>query len=159
MFFTSDWSILLKNATSLRIYLSHNVLLCIDKVMPHWGGSFFKTFFWWYYRVQLWKESLCIFPVGGRSETMLTSFGFFWSPILSLAFLNWDSQQGSDLATSGRIKQKFQLCQSYSYVIRKVWCHQIWILNYLGFMVLILMYTLWWTFEQRPHQFTSGLSA
>ena len=77
MFFTSDWSILLKNATSLRIYLSHNVLLCIDKVMPHWGGSFFKTFFWWYYRVQLWKESLCIFPVSGRSLTTLTRF---WPP-------------------------------------------------------------------------------
>ena len=80
LFFTSDWSILLKNATSLRIYLSHNVLLCIDKVMPHWGGSFFKTFFWWYYRVQLWKESLCIFPVGGRSQTTLTSFWLFWPP-------------------------------------------------------------------------------
>ena len=39
-----------------------------------------------------------------------------------------------------RKKQKFQLCQSYSYVMRKVWCHQIWIQNILVFMVLILMY-------------------
>ena len=67
----------MKNATSLGIYLSHNVLLCIDKVMPHWGGSFFKTFFWWYYRVQLWKESLCIFPVGGRMGGNGTSRPFF----------------------------------------------------------------------------------
>ena len=45
---------------------------------------------------------------------------------LSLAFQNWDSQQGRDLATSGCNRQKFQLGQSYSY------------LNNLGFMVLIL---------------------
>ena len=32
----------------------------------------------------------------------------------------------------------FQFCQSYSYVNRKVWYHQIWIPNNLGFMVLIL---------------------
>ena len=62
--------------------------------------------------------------------------------ILSLAFLNWDSQQGRDLAMSGCIKQKFQLGQSCSYIIRKVWYHQIWIQNNLGFMVLILMYRL-----------------
>ena len=53
--------------------------------------------------------------------------------------LNWDSQQGRDLAMSGRNKQKFQLGQSYSYIRRKVWYHQIWIQNDLGFMVLILM--------------------
>ena len=33
----------------------------------------------------------------------------------------------------------FQFCQSYSYVNRKVWYHQIWIPNNLGFMVLILI--------------------
>ena len=59
---------------------------------------------------------------------------------LSLEKLNWDSQQVRDLATSGRNKQKFQLGQSYSYIMRKVWYHQIWIQNNLGFMVLILMY-------------------
>ena len=36
----------------------------------------------------------------------------------------------------------FQFCQSYSYVNRKVWYHQIWIPNNLGFMVLILTYIL-----------------
>ena len=60
---------------------------------------------------------------------------------LSLAFLNWDSQQGRDLATSGCNKNKFQLDQSYSYIMRKVWYHQIWIQNNLGFMVSDLLYS------------------
>ena len=58
---------------------------------------------------------------------------------LSLAFLNWDSQQASNLAMSERNKQTFPLRQSYSYIIRKVWYHQIWIQNNLGFKVLILI--------------------
>ena len=40
---------------------------------------------------------------------------------LSFEKLNWDSQQGRDLATSGDNKYKFQLGQSYSYIMRKVW--------------------------------------
>ena len=67
---------------------------------------------------------------------------------LSLAFLNWDSQRGRDLAMSGGNKQKFQLCQSYSYIIRKVWYPQIWIQNNLGFMVLILIQIPRGTFVQ-----------
>ena len=51
---------------------------------------------------------------------------------LSLAFLNWDSQQGRDRATSGR--NNF----FYSYPKGKVWCHWIWIQTYFGFIVLIL---------------------
>ena len=39
---------------------------------------------------------------------------------------------------SGHNKQKFHLSQSYSYILSKVWYHQIWIQNTLGFMVLIL---------------------
>ena len=58
---------------------------------------------------------------------------------LSLVKLNWDSQQGRDLATSGCNKQKFQLGQSYSYIMRKVWYHQIWIQFCFGFIVLILI--------------------
>ena len=50
--------------------------------------------------------------------------------------LNWDSQQGRDLATSGRNKKKVN--RANSYIMRKVWYHQIWIQNNLGFMVLIL---------------------
>ena len=44
-------------------------------------------------------------------------------PIGCLSFekLNGDSQQGRDLATSGGNKIKFQLGQSYSYVMRKLW--------------------------------------
>ena len=54
--------------------------------------------------------------------------------------LNWDSQQGRDLATSGCKKQKFQFGQSYSYIMRKVGHHQILIQNNLGFMVSDLIY-------------------
>ena len=57
-----------------------------------------------------------------------------------LAQFWWDSQQGRELAKSGSNKKKIQFCQSYSYVNRKVWYHQIWIPNNLGFMVLILTY-------------------
>ena len=47
---------------------------------------------------------------------------------------NWASQQGRKLAKSGSNKKKFQFCKSYSYVYRKVWYHQIWITNNLGFL-------------------------
>ena len=62
---------------------------------------------------------------------------------LRLEKLNWDSQQGRHLATSGCNKKKFQSCQSYSYIMRKVWYHQIWIQNNLGFMVSDLIYILY----------------
>ena len=51
-----------------------------------------------------------------------------------LMLLNWDSQQGNVRTR----KLKFQLDQSYFYIMRKVWCHQIWIQSNLGFIVLIL---------------------
>ena len=89
-----------------------------------------------------WHLSLC--PVG----------------CLSSAFLNWDSQQGRDLATSGHNIQKFQLGQSCYYIMRKVWCHQIWIQNNLGFMVLyICKYVLVFLFCHFSifHYFNSNL--
>ena len=46
----------------------------------------------------------------------------------------------------------FQLDQSYSYIMRKVWYHQIWILNYLSFIVLILSKQIN-TYTQIWHQF------
>ena len=52
----------------------------------------------------------------------------------------WASQQGRELATSGSNRKKIQFCQSYSYVNRKVWYHQIWIPNNLGFIVSDLTY-------------------
>ena len=58
---------------------------------------------------------------------------------LSSAFLNGDSQQGRDLATSG-LNKKNQLCQSLYYIMRKVWYHQIWIQTNFGFMVSDLKY-------------------
>ena len=61
-----------------------------------------------------------------------------------LAQFCWDSQQGRELAKSGSNKRKFQFCQSYFYVNRKVWYNQILIPNNLGFMVLILMWVLAW---------------
>ena len=57
-------------------------------------------------------------------------------------YLNWDCQQCRDRAMSGRNKKKFQLGQSYSYIMRKAWYHQIWNKTYLGFIVLILIYIL-----------------
>ena len=57
---------------------------------------------------------LCLCPVG----------------CLSLEKLNWDSNK---INQSG---------QSYSYITRKVWYDQIWIQNYLGFIVLDLMYMM-----------------
>ena len=48
------------------------------------------------------------------------------------AFLNWDSQQGRVLVTLEHNKIKFQSGQSYSYIMRKVCYHQIWIQKYLG---------------------------
>ena len=66
---------------------------------------------------------LCLCPVG----------------YLSLAFLNWNSQQGRGRATSGGNK-KNQSVKSYSYIRWKVWYCQIWIQIYLGFIVLILMF-------------------
>ena len=41
--------------------------------------------------------------------------------------------------------KKIQFCQSYSYVNSKVWYHQIWIQNNLGFMVSGLMYVGSWS--------------
>ena len=42
--------------------------------------------------------------------------------------------------TSGQNKTKFWLGQSYLYIMRKVWYHQIWIQNNFGFMESDLMY-------------------
>ena len=50
------------------------------------------------------------------------------------------SQQGRKLAKSGSNKKNFQFCQSYSYVNRKVWYHQIWIPSNLYFIVSDLIY-------------------
>ena len=44
-------------------------------------------------------------------------------------------EQDRVLATSGSKKKNFQLGQSYSYIMRKFWYHQICIQNNLGFMV------------------------
>ena len=52
------------------------------------------------------------------------------------AFLNWDSQQGRDLVTSGRNKKN----QLGHYIMMKIWYHEIWIQNYLGFIVSDLTY-------------------
>ena len=46
---------------------------------------------------------------------------------------------GQKISKVRKQQKKFQFCQSYSYVNRKVWYHQIWIPNNLGYMVLILM--------------------
>ena len=49
-----------------------------------------------------------------------------------------ETSMGRYRAMSGSNKIKFQSGQSYSYIMRKVWCDQIWIQTYIGFIVLIL---------------------
>ena len=60
-------------------------------------------------------------PIKIFSCCVLTLLSLCPGGCLSLEKLNWDSQQGRDLATSGRNKKKFQLSQSCSYTMRKVW--------------------------------------
>ena len=47
------------------------------------------------------------------------------------------------LQSLDKTKQKFQLGQFYFYIIRKVWYHQIWTQNYIGFIVSDLMKVHW----------------
>ena len=63
-------------------------------------------------------------------------------PVGYLSFENLKLRQptGQRISKVRKQQKEFQFCQSYSYVNRKVWCHQIWISNNLGFMVLILIY-------------------
>ena len=54
---------------------------------------------------------------------------------------------GQRISKIRKQQQKFQFCQSYSYVNRKVWYHQIWIPKNLGFIVSDLTYihmTVFW---------------
>ena len=67
--------------------------------------------------------------------TLLIFCPFGWSQ------QNWPSQQDRKLAKSGSNKKNFQFCQSYSYVNRKVWYHQIWIPSNLVFIVSDLINT------------------
>ena len=81
----------------------------------------------------------------GNRAACSHSYTFWTMPILIFSlvanfgqqslYLPWESQWGRDIATSGRNKQKFQLGQSYFYIMRKGWYHQIWIQNNLGIMV------------------------
>ena len=47
---------------------------------------------------------------------------------------------GQKISKVRKQQKNFQFCQSYSNVNRKVWYHQIWIPNNLGFIVSDLMY-------------------
>ena len=47
---------------------------------------------------------------------------------------------GKRLSNVRTQQKKFQSGQSYSYIMRKVWYHQIWIQNHLGFIVSDLTY-------------------
>ena len=88
-----------------------------------------------------WEYKTKIGPIEIFVCCVLTLLSLCPVGFLSLEKLNLESPQGRDLATSGCNKNNFQLCQSYSYIMRKVWYHQIWIQNNLGFMVsdLILL--------------------
>ena len=79
-----------------------------------------------------------------RSDTMkpkLFGIQIWWYPTFLLTA--WQqSQQGRKFCKVRKQQKKFQFCQSYSYVNRKVSYHQIWIPNNLGFIVSDLMYFL-----------------
>ena len=99
-----------------------------------------------------------------RLARLRNSFDASWHCIaLSLpcwlSQLSWDSQQGRDIAMSGlRIQQIF-----YSYIMRKVWYHQIRIQKYLGFIVphLTFMFLLSQFLEiwKNPASFLSNFSS
>ena len=55
---------------------------------------------------------------------------------------SWASQQGRHRARAGCNKIILN-GPIFSYIMMKVWYHQIWIQNNLGFIVLILIYILW----------------
>ena len=76
----------------------------------------------------------------GRIEFFLLLPDFANSLPCWLSHQNWASKQGRKSAKSGSNKKKFQFCQSYSFVNRKVWYHQIWIPNNLDFIVSDLIY-------------------
>ena len=77
----------------------------------------------------------------GLTQWNLNSFELFWwyqtFLCLNFAFINWDSQQGRDLATSGCKKKWIGSILFLCWLWGK-WYHQIWIQTYLGFIVLIL---------------------
>ena len=62
-----------------------------------------------------------------------------WLSQFSFSKLRQPTGQGQ---SNVRMQQKNQLGQSYSYIMRKVWYHQIWIQTYLDFIVFILMLIL-----------------
>ena len=76
----------------------------------------------------------------GRIEIFFCCFLtlLIFCPVSWVSFAE-TSQQGRKLAKSGSNKKNFQFCQSYSYVNRKVWYHQIWIPSNLCFIVSDLM--------------------
>ena len=102
------------------------IVLYLKKVICYSKSSGKQTF-------ELGKEQRSIwcspspansFSVLGLTPWNLSCFEFkFYDTRLPHKFLNWDSQQGRDLATSGRNKKRFQLGQSYSYINRRVWYH------------------------------------
>ena len=109
--------------------------------MTQWNRNGFE-FIWWY------QTFLIIKKEDGLDEKnffcVLTLL--FLCPVgcLSLEKFGWNSKQGRDRETSGSNKIRFQSGQSYSYIERKVWYHQIWIKTYLNFIVLILCYIIGW---------------
>ena len=78
----------------------------------------------------------------GRIEFFFLLLPDFANSLLCwLSQQNWANQQGRKLVRKVRKQlKKFQFYQSYSYVHRKVWYHQIWIPNNLDFIVSDLLY-------------------
>ena len=65
---------------------------------------------------------------------------FLLRPDITKSLPCWLSQFRKAKCNVRMQQKKIQLGQSYSYIMRKVWYHQIWIQTYLGFIELILQY-------------------
>ena len=73
-------------------------------------------------------------------QNKIAQLNFFLSvPDVAKSLPCWQPTRQRLSNVRAQQKTKIQLGQSYCYIMRKVWYHQIWIQNYLGFIVSDLM--------------------
>ena len=97
----------------------------------------------------VWNSNLMMPDFPHNIRIRLARLNFFLSRDVAKSLPCWLSQfrkaklrqpTGQRLSNVGMQQKKIQLGQSYSYIMRKVWYHQIWVQNCLGFIVSDLMY-------------------
>ena len=92
------------------------------------------------------KKDICI-----KMSTMkpkLFGIQIWWYQTFLLTHLS--KPTGQKICKVRKQQKKIQFCQSYSYVNRNVWYHQIWIPNNLGFIVSDLLFGLKVTVHKFP---------